>query len=328
MAISLGGYRTNSRRPYLLCIAALLLFCLGYSAYFLPLLHPRSLCAHGFRTYPQSSTQSSQEQAPSVKIIEQYLEQEPEATLEVEAPKEKESSLPKQRGQPFSFTNLDKESSNKRVLILTPLKDATPYLERYFELINRTTYPNQDISIAFLVSDSQDDTLEMLQTYARKMQEGPNPFHDIRIFQKDFNFELPPLERHRFEMQPFRRSIMARSRNMLLSSALTHDTDWVAWIDVDVIEYPSTIFQGLMSVDVDIVVPNCFLSKKEGQKESKPYDKNNWQETSKSLEIQKALDPEFVMAEGYKELETGRDLVSNTFCIIDFCCKRQLCSHR
>lgn len=115
---------------------------------------------------------------------------------------------------------------------------------------------------------------------------------------------------------------------MLLSSALTDDTDWVAWIDVDVIEYPSTIFQDLMSVDVDIVVPNCFLSKKEGQKESKPYDKNNWQETSKSLEIQKAFDPEFVMAEGYKELETGRNLVSNTFCIIDFCCKRQLCSHR
>lgn len=40
------------------------------------------------------------------------------------------------------------------------------------------------------------------------------------------------------------------------------------------------------------------------------YDKNNWQETQESLELQKGLDEDFVLLEGYYEFPTHRYLVS------------------
>ncbi len=49
-----------------------------------------------------------------------------------------------------------------RVLILTPVKDAEGYLDGYFESLCRLTYPHRLISVAFLESDSVDDTYPRL----------------------------------------------------------------------------------------------------------------------------------------------------------------------
>lgn len=223
------------------------------------------------------------------------------------------------RTSPYSFTNLNSlesthsaKDNEERVLVLTPLKDAVPYLDRYFELLNRTTYPNHLMDVGFLVSDSTDDTVSSLEEHAEAFQQAGHPFHDVKIFRKDFNFEMPPLERHKFEYQPVRRSIMARSRNTLLSAALTDDVSWVAWVDVDVIEYPETIFEDLMSLDKDIVVPNCFLWHDDPKEEPEAYDRNNWQETKTSVELQKHMSSDFVLAEGYEEiLETGRNSLAD-----------------
>ncbi|KAI9299490.1 Anp1-domain-containing protein [Cunninghamella echinulata] len=221
----------------------------------------------------------------------------------------------------FNFKNLnngqdqlqeeqqDPVKQQAKILVLTPLKDAVPYLDRYFQLLDETTYPNHLISVAFLVSDTTDNTIEVLQQYADKFQHRFwwNRFHDIRIFQKDFHFELPSEQRHKYEMQPLRRSVMARSRNYLLNSAMRDDIDYVAWVDVDVVKYPATIFEDLMSVNEDVVVPNCLLDREDGAFYA--YDKNNWQETDQSLEIQKTLDDDFVLLEGYYEFLTHRYLM-------------------
>ncbi|CAO3652300.1 unnamed protein product [Cunninghamella blakesleeana] len=221
-----------------------------------------------------------------------------------------------------SFTKDDSKEENNlpfkqhqaKILVLTPLKDAVPYLDRYFELLDETTYPNHLISIAFLVSDTTDNTIQVLKEKAQQFQSRfwwktkHGRFHDIKIFQKDFHFDLPNEQRHKYEMQPLRRSVMARSRNYLLSSALTdNDIDYVAWVDVDVVKYPKTIFEDLMSVNEDVVVPNCLLDREDGAFFA--YDKNNWQETDQSLEIQKPLDDEFVLLEGYYEFPTQRYLM-------------------
>lgn len=50
-------------------------------------------------------------------------------------------------------------ANEERVLILTPVKDAARYLSKYFELVSQLTYPHHLIDLAFLVSDSTDDTL-------------------------------------------------------------------------------------------------------------------------------------------------------------------------
>jgi glycosyltransferase involved in cell wall biosynthesis len=219
------------------------------------------------------------------------------------------------------FTNLNHITSSpnaqknkEKILVLTPLKNAGPYLDRYFELLDQTTYPNHLISLAFLVSDSSDDTLELLNQHIRKIQSRSrwqwhrHRFDSIQVFKKDFDFDLPIEARHTYQMQPLRRSIMARSRNWLLSVALKPDISWVAWIDVDVIEYPPTIFQDLMHANVDIVVPNCLL--KRDDHAFWAYDKNNWQETDDSKRIQEGLDQDFVLLEGYYEFPTYRYLVS------------------
>lgn len=184
------------------------------------------------------------------------------------------------------------KDNQEHVLILTPLKNAAPYLPRYFELMDRMTYPKHLISVAFLVSDTDDNTVEMLKEQADHFLNRRNPeerYHHIAIYEKDFNFELPEDKRHTFELQPLRRSYMARSRNYLLTAALREEHSWVLWLDVDLVEYPPTILEDLMSVDVDVVVPNCLRETEDNSFWG--YDKNNWQETEQSLAMQKDLDP-------------------------------------
>jgi cellulose synthase/poly-beta-1,6-N-acetylglucosamine synthase-like glycosyltransferase len=206
------------------------------------------------------------------------------------------------------------QQNKEKILVLTPLKNAEPYLDRYFQLLDQTTYPNHLISLAFLVSDSSDNTLEALDHHIRKIQSRrrwqwhDQRFESISVFKKDFDFDLPIKARHTYQMQPLRRSIMARSRNWLLSAALKADISWVAWIDVDVVEYPTTIFEDLMRADADVVVPNCLL--KRDDHAFWAYDKNNWQETDDSRRIQEGLDQDFVLLEGYYEFPTYRYLVS------------------
>ncbi|KAI9337644.1 hypothetical protein BD770DRAFT_331660 [Pilaira anomala] len=203
------------------------------------------------------------------------------------------------------------QKNKERILVLTPLKDAEPYLDRYFELLDRTTYPNHLISLAFLVSDSSDDTIASLEYHVNQIQSRStwwnSKFESVKIFKKDFEFNLSNEERHKYDLQPRRRSIMAKSRNWLLSAALTPDISWVAWVDVDVVDYPTTIFQDLMSADQDVVVPNCLLNRDDN--EFWAYDKNNWQETDASWKIQENLDPDFVLLEGYYEFPTYRYLM-------------------
>ncbi|KAI8327046.1 Anp1-domain-containing protein [Choanephora cucurbitarum] len=200
------------------------------------------------------------------------------------------------------------KEQQEHVLILTPLKNAEAYLPRYFELIDRLSYPKDLITVAFLVSDTTDKTVPMLKQKADEfLNRQEERYHEIAIYEKDFNFQLPEDKRHTFELQPLRRSFMARSRNYLLTAALREYHSWVLWLDVDVVEYPSSILEDLQSVDVDVVVPNCLLDTED--KSFWAYDKNNWQETDKSIEMQKELDPDYVLLEGYYEFLTGRYLM-------------------
>ncbi|CEP09049.1 hypothetical protein [Parasitella parasitica] len=202
------------------------------------------------------------------------------------------------------------KDQQEHVIILTPLKNAEAYLPRYFELIDRLSYPKDLISVAFLVSDTTDDTVSILREKADEFLNRQDPsqrYHEIAIYEKDFDFQLPEDKRHTFELQPLRRSFMARSRNYLLTAALREYHSWVLWLDVDVVEYPESILEDLQSVDVDVVVPNCLLETEDGSFWA--YDKNNWQETEKSIEMQKDLDPEYVLLEGYYEFLTNRYLM-------------------
>lgn len=151
-------------------------------------------------------------------------------------------------------------NNEERILILTPLKDAAPYLSKYFELLAELTYPHHLIDLAFLVSDSKDDTLAVLASELDRIQKRPDqiPFHNAMVVEKDFGFHLSQNveERHSFEAQGPRRKAMGRARNYLLSTALKPEHSWVYWRDVDIVDSPRKILEDFIAHDKDILVPS------------------------------------------------------------------------
>lgn len=152
----------------------------------------------------------------------------------------------------------------ERVLLCTPLRDASIHLNMFFSHLRNLTYPHHLIDLAFLVSDSKDDTEEALQRHLEAVQneKDPNmPFGEISIIHKDFGQAVGQdvESRHGFAAQAPRRKLMARARNWLLSAALRPTHSWVYWRDADVETCPFTVIEDLMAHDKDVIVPSKIL---------------------------------------------------------------------
>lgn len=153
-------------------------------------------------------------------------------------------------------------SNQEKVLILTPLRDASPYLSKYFDLISSLTYPHELIDLAFLVSDSTDDTLAVLAAELNRIQQSPTeglPFRSVTIVEKDFGDALVGMDvesRHGFAAQGPRRKLLGKARNYLLYSALKPDHSWVYWRDVDIVDSPEKIIEDFVDHNRDVIVPS------------------------------------------------------------------------
>lgn len=190
-------------------------------------------------------------------------------------------------------------SHGEHLLVLTPLLHtplSKQQLEHFFTQLDRTTFPNQLISIALLVTDDSDTLLlETLETVVRSWrQRWLNRFHEISVYRR--NFELATAASSSNADRPYVRSMMARARNFLLSAALRDYHSWVAWVDIDVVEYPPTIFEDLMKADGDVVVPNCLLYRDDHAFWG--YDRNNWAESDQSLQMQQWMSQDTILMEG------------------------------
>lgn len=142
------------------------------------------------------------------------------------------------------------------ILILTPVKDAAGSLGKYRELLETLTYPHALISIGLLESDSSDGTYEQACKVTASLD---RLFASAKIWKRDFGFTVPAgLHRGDPAIQRERRSVLARSRNHLLSHALA-DQHWVLWLDVDVIDYPPDVIERLLHFGKSIVQPHCVL---------------------------------------------------------------------
>ncbi|KAL2355648.1 Anp1-domain-containing protein [Cryomyces antarcticus] len=205
--------------------------------------------------------------------------------------------------------------NEERVLILTPLRDASPYIEQHFDLLSGLTYPHHLIDLAFLVGDSTDDTLAVLAMELERVQTRTDqiPFNSAMIVEKDFGVVVGQSveERHGFAAQGPRRKAMGRARNYLLSTALKPEHSWVYWRDVDIKDSPSKIIEDFIAHDRDVLVPNVWFHryKEENGKlvdiEGR-FDYNSWQESETGLKLASTLDKDVVLAEGYKEYKTDR----------------------
>lgn len=205
----------------------------------------------------------------------------------------------------------DAKKRNERVLFLVPLRDAVPHMGMFFGHMVNLTYPHNLIDLAFLVSDSKDDTLNVLKQYLEDCQSDPDVskrFGTIEIFEKDFGQNIGQgfSDRHGFAAQGPRRKLMARARNWLLSAALRPDHAWVYWRDIDVQTVPATILEDLMAHDKDVIVPNVWRPLPDWLGNEQPYDLNSWQESETGLQLADTLDEDAVIVEGYVEYATWR----------------------
>lgn len=156
--------------------------------------------------------------------------------------------------------------NEERVLILTPLRDASFYLPKYFDLLSELTYPHHLIDLAFLVGDSADDTLAILSTELARIQKTTDtlsePFNSVLIVEKDFGAVTSQDvdDRHGYAAQAPRRKNMARARNYLLSAALKPEHSWVYWRDVDMVDSPKKILEDFVAHDRDIIVPSTWYN--------------------------------------------------------------------
>lgn len=152
--------------------------------------------------------------------------------------------------------------NQERVLILTPLKDAAPYLSKYFELLTNLSYPHHLIDLAFLISDSADETIAILATELDRIQKRADDvsFRSASIIEKDFHFSLSQGvdDRHGFEIQGPRRKALARARNYLLTTALKPDHSWVYWRDVDIVQCSDSVIEDFIAHDRDVLVPSTY----------------------------------------------------------------------
>jgi GT2 family glycosyltransferase len=157
-----------------------------------------------------------------------------------------------------------------RVLVLTPVKDAVRHLDGYFAALARLSYPSRLISLGLLESDSADGTYA---TLAARLPDLRARYRRARLWKRDFGFHIPsPYSRWTPAFQIPRRTILAKSRNHLLSRALA-DEDWVLWLDVDVADYPPDVLERLLATGKDILQPHCVVTPG-----GRTFDHNAWRE--------------------------------------------------
>ncbi|KAJ6259303.1 hypothetical protein Dda_6203 [Drechslerella dactyloides] len=199
----------------------------------------------------------------------------------------------------------------ERILFLSPLRDAEAHLPMFFSHLRNLTYPHHLIDLAFLVSDSKDNTLGSLNDMLRKQQNDPDHnqwFGEITVIEKDFKATIGQdfSNRHGFAAQGPRRKLMARARNWLLNATLKPHHSWVYWRDADVETAPTTILEDLMRHNKHVIVPNVWRPLPDWLGNEQPYDLNSWQESETGLELASKLGEDDVIVEGYAEYATWR----------------------
>ncbi|MEZ0389670.1 MAG: glycosyltransferase [Verrucomicrobium sp.] len=139
-----------------------------------------------------------------------------------------------------------------RILVATPIRDAVPFLEKFFVNLAQTEYPLEKIRVAMLEGDSRDAT----EAYAGELlSEHSSRLAGTHLMRQDFGNSIAG-ERYSVNIQRQRRSVLARSRNLLVETALK-DEEWVLWIDVDIQAWPSDIIHQLLKSRHQIVTPHC-----------------------------------------------------------------------
>lgn len=151
-----------------------------------------------------------------------------------------------------------KRAYTDTLLILTPLRDAAPFIEKFTDVINTLTYPHELIRISFAEEGSTDNSFNMALKAAEKLR-NEYKFKDAVVHKLPFvGNKNPRWNRHNKKIQFERRSHLAKVRNALTKLAFRNDS-WILWLDVDVVKLrPDTVQQFLFS-NKDVMVASVYF---------------------------------------------------------------------
>ncbi len=139
------------------------------------------------------------------------------------------------------------------IAVLTPVKNASAHLDRFFGLIDALDYPKTKLHLILLEGDSTDDTMAQLEAWRDKIGEA---YHGFDILKEDFGYQLPG-HRHADEVQKKRRSILAACRNQLLAAGLEVGAEKFLFVDVDLCEIPPDAISQMLHFNAPILAANC-----------------------------------------------------------------------
>lgn len=213
----------------------------------------------------------------------------------------------------------DAALNKEHVLILTPMQN---FHEEYWENLLQLTYPREFLELGFIIprTPSGNVALSKLEAAVKKVQTDKKNQRFFRITilrQNSEGFDkLMEKDRHALQVQKERRSAMASARNELLFSSLGPQTSWVLWLDADIVETPPNLIQDMTSHNKAVLSANVYqkyYDDKTNKVQSRPYDFNNWQESSTALELAKQMGEDDILVEGYGELATYRVLMAHFY---------------
>jgi peptide chain release factor subunit 1 len=187
------------------------------------------------------------------------------------------------------------------VLVLTPAKNAVPYLETYAGLLEQLDWPRERLAVGLLEGDSTDGSYAALEALLPRLEARAGR---VALHKRDYGFQIPAgLPRWTPGLQLARRQVLARARNQLLFRAL-RDEDYVLWVDIDLKHYPADVLHRLIGTGFDIVMPNCVL-----QPGGESFDRNAWGEHGEAtLDRRRGAGPVRLQAVGGTMLLVKADL--------------------
>jgi len=125
---------------------------------------------------------------------------------------------------------------SKSVMIGVPVKNAARWLPTSLDIIERFTYPKEDLRVVFEYSKSSDDTLKILKKYLKRTR------IQAEIYQEPYD---PALRKLGIQMG----AVIYNDFQTLL------DEDYFMLFDCDICDAPRDLIERLMSIGEDIVAP-------------------------------------------------------------------------
>lgn len=203
------------------------------------------------------------------------------------------------------LTVTDAAAHNDLVLVTIMIKtDELNTIPALLSLLSSLSYPLDKLDLAFLLTDPTSGSKALFE---HMLVHNKNKFRSVSAYAKSITTDLGDDRDAVYELQPLIRSALARARNYLIKSALQDEHQWILALDNNVQNVPKDIIEQLMDADVDVVVPNCMVKRSDGLLWG--FDKSNWRETEVSNVLVEDFQEDFVLLEGFWQLQTHRLLL-------------------